>query len=77
MRLVPLLLLLAAAPLAAQTPDPTPPERYYPLGIGDIREYHIGGGSTPPRYLRDFVTSDTLVDGRSRCACRPRPRTGR
>lgn len=64
MRLAPLAALLAlAAPLAAQTPDPTPPESYYPLGVGDIREYRTAGGAFPPFYNREFVLGDTVVHG--------------
>ena len=37
MRLVPLLALCLALPALAQMPDPTPPEAYYPLAIGDVR----------------------------------------
>lgn len=67
MRLVPLLAFCLAGPLAAQTPDRTPPDRYYPLGVGDIREYRTTTTS-PPRptsYVRESVVGETTVDGQT------------
>lgn len=64
MRLAPLVVLcLVALPLAAQTPDPTPPERYYPLGLGDVREYRSSGNIQPTAYDRESVVGDTVVVG--------------
>lgn len=63
MRLVPLLALCLALPALAQTP---PPEAFYPLAIGDVREYRgTGPASTPyPRYTsRESVVGDTLAGG--------------
>jgi len=65
MRLVPLLILFVALPLAAQSPDPTPAD-FYPLAVGDVREYRgTGPASTPyPRYTaRESVVGDTLAGG--------------
>ena len=66
MRFVSLGVVLAlAAPLAAQTPDPTPPEQYVPLGVGDVREYRSSGGFTAPTYDREVVLGDTVAGGRT------------
>lgn len=73
MRLVPLasptlrlLVLCLAAPLAAQTPDPTPPERYYPLHVGNVWEYGPETGGAPGPYgFRRTVTHDTVAAGRT------------
>ncbi len=61
-------LCLAAAATTAQTPDPTPPAAYYPLGIGDVREYFSEGSpiqGIPTRLWREHVLGDTLVHGQA------------
>lgn len=64
MRLAPLLALCLALPLAAQTPDPTPPERYYPLHVGNVWEYGPETGGAPGPYgFRRTVTHDTVAAG--------------
>jgi hypothetical protein len=47
-----------AIPIAAQTPEPA---AFYPLGIGDIREYRVGGYIAPDLFLRERVVGDTLI----------------
>jgi hypothetical protein len=68
MRLAPLLALLVLAPaLHAQgTPDPTPPEAYYPLHVGDqweYRDHDPAPDSYRYPYERRTVTKDTVVTG--------------
>jgi len=62
MRLVPLLALCLAAPLAAQIPDPTPPESYVPLAVGNVWEYATTQ-TGPKRGWRVQVVADTTIGG--------------
>lgn len=69
MRFAPLFALLLAAPaLHAQTctPDPTPPESYYPLGVGDEWIYHAPAFSASAEsYVRRRVLREAAVGGQT------------
>ena len=58
-----LLFALLASAASAQTPDPTPPARYYPLGVGDVWEYAFESFGVPPVLERVVVERDSLVAG--------------
>ena len=55
-------LVLALAPVRAQTPDPTDPARYYPLDVGNVWEYLV---SEKMDYYaeRIEITRDTVIGG--------------
>ena len=66
-----LLILCVCTPLAAQDPIPDTTEawRYFPLGIGDVREYEVFIMNAPPclpgcfHYWRRTVVGDSTIDG--------------
>ncbi len=64
-RLLPLALILAAAPTFAQAvPDTTAPWRYYPLAVGNEWQYEISpGAGEPPSYERHVIVRDTTAEG--------------
>ena len=47
----------------AQAPDPTPAERYYPLGVGDVWEYALESFGQTPTLQRVTIERDSVVDG--------------
>ena len=59
-RTVPLLVLLAVPATSAQTPDPTPPWTYDPVGVGNVRAYQAVAGPVPEPLFR--VDSPFAVD---------------
>ena len=68
MRLASLLALLALASAPRAQPDPTPPEDYYPLAVGNEWHYEDCVQDGPPcgirhEYVRRTVERDTLVGG--------------
>ncbi len=66
MRLAPLLALLLAAPaLHAQTctPDPTPPQSYYPLGVGDEWVYQVEPYGAEVMFVSRRVLREEAVGG--------------
>lgn len=63
------ILLLIAAPTAAQISDTTAAWRYYPLGVGDWWEYEVCSCQIetcdPCTYLRQRVTDFTTIQGKA------------
>jgi hypothetical protein len=62
-RLLPFLALVNTSALA-QEPDTTSAWRYYPLAVGNVREYRHTYMSDLTGYERHTITGDTLIEGR-------------